>query len=116
MALGSLLAGLGGAVRSLGIRQAAIASAKFVATKVVLTTLLVSGLAIVLHNFVISFMTDFINASAQEMTDGNMQSFLINLEGIGAYIGNKLKLQESISLILSGVSVGAVRKFIPFIG
>jgi len=116
MSLGGLISGLGSAAKSLGIKEAAIASAKFVATKVILTTLLVSGLAIVLHNFIIDFVTAYIQASANQMDGGNMDSFVVQLTDLGAYLGQQLQLQASISVILSGLSVGAVRKFIPFMG
>jgi len=115
--LGGLLTGIAGAIGASSVKDAAIQVAKFIAFKVILTALLVTGLAIVLNNFVIDFVTDFISQAATSLSDGTtFQSSVFQLQNIGAYLGNILMLKESMAVVISGISIGAVRKFIPFIG
>lgn len=99
---------------------AALASAFFLAIKGVIVFLMVSVLAIVLHNFLIDFITDYLASAVDaygNSPDGSaLQTFTIQLSGIGAYLGGLFKIPEAFSVLMAGFSIGAVRSFIPFIG
>lgn len=115
-----LFAALFGKIVGSAAFTGAVQVAMFMAFKLVLVTLMVSVLAIVLNNFIIAFITDLISAAANEFANhpdaGDLSNLVFNLEGIGAYLGGLLKLQESFSVLMAGFSIGAVRSFIPFIG
>lgn len=112
---GSLFSWLGGIIAGLGVREGAIQLAKFVATKIIITTVFVLGLSILLNNFLIDWITDYLMASSQYITDPNLQSAVINISGLAAYIGGLLQIKECFSIIIAGLSVGMIRKAIPFL-
>ena len=118
--MGALISAVLGKIVGSAAFFGAVQAAMFVALKAVLTVLLFSGLAVVLHNFLISWITDYITAAADAYGNhadaGNLEQFVFQITGIGAYLGGLFKVQESFSVLMAGFSVGAVRSFIPFIG
>lgn len=102
-------------ISSSSAKSAAVEIAKWAAFKILITTVFITGLAILLNNFLVDFMTDTIAALSSELDQGQLGASSIHLKGLGAYLAVKLRLVESFSVFIAGVVVGGIRSFIPFL-
>ena len=119
LGIGSVIVGIISFFRGATLFQAAVSVAKFVAIKALLITLLTTVAVVVFHNFIIDFITSymeqFVSFATSSLPSG-FESVSHQFTGIGAYLADKLQIVESFSLVMSGLMVGVVRRFIPFIG
>lgn len=113
MALGRMLASIGSNVRLLGLRKSAIEIAKFAAKKALLMTLITTVLVIVLNNFLIDWIGNYLSSIHGSMSQ-TLNPMTYEFTQLGAYIAAQLRLQDCLEIIISGISVGAIRKFLPF--
>ena len=107
-----------GAITAGSAWQLAKAIALFVAFKTVMVALITVVLAVVLHNFVVGFITDFLTAATSDLpTDGVSitEPIVIQLTGLAAWIGYNLKVPESMSVYVACLSIAAVRSWVPFL-
>lgn len=88
--------------------------AKWTAAKVLLTSFLTVGIYIVANNLLVWAVTKILEQTSQFASLGSMESSVIQLTGIGAYFADHLLLIPSFSLIIAGVSIRAIRQFLPF--
>ena len=117
--IGSAIVAIASLIRGSSVFQAAIAVAKFLAIKALLIALVSTVAVVVFHNFLIDFMTDALSQFStylESNVSGNIQAVVHTFEGLGGYLADKLKIVESFSLIMSGLSVGIIRRMIPFVG
>lgn len=77
--------------------------ARFIAMKILLTTLFVVVLPIILNNLIVEIMT-LIYEKAMTVL-GDTQSALIQLTGLAAYLADLLQLPLFVSILLGAVSV-----------
>ena len=113
MGLGRMLASLGSHIRLLGLRRTAIEVAKFAAKKALLMTLITTVLVIVLNNFLIDWIGDYLSSIHGSMSQ-SLDPMTYEFTELGAYLATQLRLQDCLEIIISGISVGAIRKFLPF--
>jgi len=114
--LGAALTAIVRAISGSSLKSAAVLVAMFLALKVVMTTLVVTGMAVVLNNFVIDFITEYIAEMAVSLSQGTgFESSVISLTGVGGYLGRLMLLKQSLALVISGLCIGATRKFIPIL-
>jgi len=119
LGIGSAIVAIASLIRGSSVFQAAIAVAKFAAIKALLIALISTVAVVVFHNFLLDFMTDALSQFStflESNVSGDIQSVVHTFEGLGGYLADQLKIVESFSLIMSGLTVGIVRRFIPFIG
>jgi len=77
--------------------------ARFIAFKILLTTLFVVVLPIVLNNLIVSLMTVLYDKALELV--GTQDSAVIQLTGLGAYLADELSLPLALSVILGAVSL-----------
>lgn len=76
--------------------------ARFLALKVVLTTLFITVLPLVLKHIII-WVSDGLLSSFTGVLPSDVQSFVIQLSGLSGYLANQLRLVEAVSIILSAL-------------
>lgn len=108
--------------RNQAVYLASLSLAKWLALKALIVTIVFVGLYVVFHNFLVYFMDEALTAMHdrvdQEIVDyGGISYFtmLIELTGVGAWLGSKLKVVEAFTVLMVGVTFRAIRDFIPFI-
>lgn len=88
--------------------------AKWTATKLLLTAFLTVGIYIVANNLIVWTVTKILEQTSQFASQGSMESAAIQLTGLGAYLADHLLLTQSFALIVTGVTIRAIRQFLPF--
>lgn len=117
MGWGGLFSVVAQAITKIPLKSYILEAAKWIATKSIISVVFIAGLSILLNNFIIGFVDDWINAVNTEIGTGNaLQAASIQVQGVAAYLAIKLRLPESLSVLISGYAVAAVRSFIPFLG
>ena len=110
-ALGSLFSGL---IASFG-KLFTFDVLKFIAYKLIVLFVMFVALPIVLYNVGTSLIFDFLEYAMTYVAGLGMDSFVVQISGIGAYIATKIKLVESVTLFLSFVAIKFMFRFIPFL-
>lgn len=89
----------------------------WVAQKALLTTLFMTVLPWVLKNFFDWVMDQVMSIVESNLTgyDSTFDSILINLTGVGAYLGNCFQLDTCFALLMSAILLRMTLNFIPFV-
>lgn len=87
----------------------------FVAVKALLIALFVVVLPIILKNFLIWIFEQIHAFMAIHLPADGMSAFIINLSGVGAYLGGCFKLPLCFSILMSAMLLRITLNFIPFI-
>lgn len=104
-----------GGVTGLFGRSWAVELAKWTAGKVILTAFCTIGIYILCNNVLVWAVTKIIaETSAQLGNQGSLQNAVIQLSGLGAYIADKFRLVPSFAIVVTGLSIRAIRQFLPF--
>jgi len=98
------LAGALGTIATWITTQLASQALRFLALKSFLSLLLVVGLPLILNNFLVSILSAVMNKAGSALQLG-AQSYVMQLTGLAAYIGNLLNLPLCVSILLGAVSV-----------
>lgn len=117
--IGSAIVAIVSFFRGASLFQAAVQVAKFVAMKALLITLITTVAVVVFHNFIIDFLTMALSQFNTYVTNNlnpGLEPVVHQFSGIGGYLATKLQIVQSFSLVMSGLMVGVVRRFIPFVG
>lgn len=77
--------------------------ARFIALKVLLTTLFVVVLPIVLNNLIVSVMTAIYDKAVSSVS--SVDSVIVSMTGLAGYIANALSLPLVLSILLGAISV-----------
>ena len=101
-----------GALSSLLARLFTVEVAKFLAYKVLLTFLVFTGLVIV-YQLIVSLSLDWVSSIIQS-TSAISQSVVLQVAGLGGWILQTMQIDQSLSLILSALSVRVVLRMLPF--
>lgn len=89
--------------------------AKWTATKLLITAFCTVGIYIVSSNLLVFFVSKIIDGvSSMAGSQGSISSAIIQFSGLGAYFAERLKLVQSLSVIVTGFSIRAIRQFLPF--
>ena len=119
LGIGSAIVAVVSFFRGATLFQAAVTVAKYVAIKALLITLLTTVAVVVFHNFLIDFITSMLSqfeTYATSHLSPGFEKITHQFTGLGGYLADKLQIVESFSLIMSGLMVGVIRRFIPFVG
>ena len=85
---------------------------RFIALKIVLTTLMVVTLPIVLNNFAYKLLDLALNQISQS---SSLSPAVINLTGLGAFFAERLNLVQVFNVIIAAVMTRFTLKLIPFV-
>lgn len=89
--------------------------AKWTAIKIVVTAFCTVGIYIIASNLLVFFVSKIIDGvTSMAGSQGSISSAIIQFSGLGAYFADRLKLVQSLSLIITGFSIRAIRQFLPF--
>jgi hypothetical protein len=89
---------------------------RWIATKALIITLMVTVLPIVLKNVIVWMFSTIMNiASSYLPQDAELESFTITLTGPGAYLAQQLQLPLCISILLTAYAVRIVLNMIPMV-
>lgn len=91
----------------------ASATARWIATKVLLTALMVTILPIVLNNFIHKLIG--ISFGIVDSQAGSLASSTLTLSGLGAWFAINLSLPECVSIILTAIAIKFTLGLIPFV-
>jgi len=111
----SLLGSLFGGLVSVFGRLFTVETLKFIAYKLLILFIVFVALPLVLYNVGTSFIFDFLEYAMTYISGLGVDSYVVQISGIGAYIATKIKLVESVTLFLSFVAIKFVFRFIPFL-
>lgn len=89
---------------------------KFIATKVLVYSLLCVTFPIVIKNLIVWLVVQVQSLVAANMPAGSISTTALQLSGLCGYIGSHLMLSTCISIILSAIAIRFVLNFIPFVG
>ena len=95
--------------------SAAAALAKFIATKAFLIGLFYIGLPILVYNFLLNFIIEFIDYGMQYIADANVSELAIQFTGMGGWIANQIMLPQAFAVFMSFLAIRFVMRFIPFL-
>jgi len=109
--ISSILSGL---VAGFG-RLFTVETLKFVAYKALILFILFVALPLVLYNVGVDLIFDFMQYALDQISGYQIDSFVVQISGIGAYIATKIKLVESVTLFLSFLAIKFIFRFIPFL-
>lgn len=91
----------------------ALELAKWGAKKLLITAFFTVAIYVVANNFLVWFIGKVIEETSQFMDAGTFESSAFQLIGLGAYLAEKFRLVESFSLVVTGLSIRAIRQFLP---
>jgi len=86
-------------------------AARFLALKIFLTTVLVLVLPVVLNNFLIEILQAIMD-KANSLSSSGVNSHMMQLTGISAYLADCLQIPLMVSILLGAVSVKFTLKLI----
>lgn len=90
---------------------------KFIALRAFLITLFLTvGPIVIFKGFglIVKFMSAYGGSMVQSLfNDAGIEAQMVNLVGVGAWIGNCLKVPEGVSVFLSFLSLKFVFRFLP---
>lgn len=96
-------------------RGFAVELANWAAIKILVTAFCTVGIYIISSNLLVFFVSKIIDGvSSMANSQGNISSPIIQLSGLAAYLAGQLKLVPSLSAIITGFSIRAIRQFLPF--
>lgn len=88
---------------------------KWVAIKVILTTLAVIIFPIVLNNFLYDTMNTIFTFASSKIGSTSPFQQILTVSGVAAYLADKFQLVSCFSVLLSAISVRLVLRHIPWI-
>ena len=88
--------------------------AKWTATKLLITAFLTIGIYIIANNLIVFIVSKIVENVSTFSNQGSINPAIVQLTGLGAYFAGKLKIVPSVSLIVTGFSIRAIRQFLPF--
>lgn len=88
----------------------------FVAMKALMIALMVTVLPLILKNTFTWLIETTHNAMAQAVSGYQLESQIIQLSGVGAYLAQQLQLPTCLSIIVTALAIRLVLNFIPFVG
>jgi hypothetical protein len=92
------------------------AGLRFVATKALVYTFLVTTFPIVIKNL-LCWLVDTLNEIVQSSIEpGSVTSFTHQLTGLAGWLGEQLLLPTCVSVLLSAIAIRFILNFIPFVG
>lgn len=84
--------------------------------KVAIKTLIVTALALILpvclYNGITMIVEDVMNWVITNSDLGDIEGIVIELTGLAGYLGSKLKIAESISMLLTAMNIKFILSFI----
>jgi len=78
---------------------------KFVATRIMLYSLFTLVLPVVLYNVFSLIVNETLSYISSNLGSEGIEGTIIELTGVGAYLGNHLQLEAALALILSAVAL-----------
>lgn len=107
----NLLIGAAGLLRGFSLIRIALMVTFATLFKTLLVGLITVSLGAVLHNFAIEWITEGFNAVSSYL-NVDIPPMVLNLTGLSAWWIQKLKLAESVAVVLAGMCIGFVRSII----
>jgi len=97
------------------IAHLGIEIAKFTAWKLILAGMWITGIYILCNNIVV-YVLNLISSLMPAIFSGDPggPSMIFQLTGLGAYLAIHLKLVDSFSILIAGLSLAFVRRFLPY--
>lgn len=89
--------------------------AKWTAKKTVVLAFIATGIYVVFNNVLVFFIDKVLTeVSGMVQTQGTFSTITIELTGLAAYFANEMNLVPAFALIITGVTIRAIRQFLPF--
>lgn len=89
---------------------------RYLAYKALAITLTITVLPILLKNFIVWVVTEINTVITSVMAGNSLQSTVITLSGLSAWIADQMMMVDCVSVLVSALAVRFVLNFIPFIG
>jgi len=72
------------------------------------------GIPLLVYNFAVKFITDFIQFGMNYVEQSEVDSFVIELTGMGGWMAQQIQLPTAFSIFMGFLSIRFVTRFIPF--
>lgn len=110
VAIGTLISSV---VTSIG-KTISVETLKWLAFRAFMLFIVFVAVPIVLYNVATDLIFDFIDYAMSYISGSGVTSYTVQLTGLGAYIAQKIRLVEAISIMLTFTSIRFLMRFIPF--